>query len=92
MHGVRGRGRGRGRGGGGGRGRGARVRIRGRGRSCLPRKVCWPRYTGGLGSYGGGMPAEEGLLAVLVGVEVVHQSLELHESAVAPPGASDLQT
>ena len=43
------------------------------------------------GRYAGGMPAEEGLLAVLVGVEVVHQGLELHQSAVPPPGARDLQ-
>ena len=68
------------------------------GEVCLPRKVCWPRYTGDLGRYtgdlgryGGAMPAEEGLLAVLVRVEVVHQGLELHQSAVPPPGARDLQ-
>ena len=37
------------------------------------------------------MPAQEGLLAGLVGVEVVDERLELHQSAVAPPRPRDLQ-
>ena len=37
------------------------------------------------------MPAEEGLLAGLVGVEVVDERLELHQGAVAPPRPRNLQ-